>query len=225
VLGVVGVLILAGPVFASGVVGDGTPGSCTEDALDAALAGGGSVTFDCGPNPVTLTVASTKTISADTAMKGGGLVTVSGEGTVALFSVNSGVAFTVQDVTIADGKGSLPAAGGITNFGTVTVTNGTFTGNSADADGGGISNFGTLTVTNSTFSNNAVPRQGAGILNYGTLTVINSTFTGNSADRGGGIWSDNYAPGTIINSTFANNGRKEGGDGGGIYNDTGHSLS
>jgi len=34
------------------VVGDGTAESCTEDALDVALAGGGMVTFDCGSAPV-----------------------------------------------------------------------------------------------------------------------------------------------------------------------------
>ena len=44
-------LLRAQPVVAAGVVGTGRPGSCTEAALDAALAGGGMVTFDCGPRP------------------------------------------------------------------------------------------------------------------------------------------------------------------------------
>ncbi len=46
------------------VVGTGTPESCTEPALDAALAGGHWVTFDCGPDPVTITITSTKSIVA-----------------------------------------------------------------------------------------------------------------------------------------------------------------
>jgi hypothetical protein len=45
------VLVLSGLTVsarAAGVVGDGTPGSCTTAALTAALSGGGLVTFDCG---------------------------------------------------------------------------------------------------------------------------------------------------------------------------------
>jgi len=54
---------------AAGVVGTGTADSCTDATLDAALAGGGLVTFDCGPAPVTIDISTgtgTKTISADT---------------------------------------------------------------------------------------------------------------------------------------------------------------
>jgi hypothetical protein len=36
------------PVQAAGVVGTGTPATCTESAFDTALTGGGSVTFNCG---------------------------------------------------------------------------------------------------------------------------------------------------------------------------------
>ena len=57
------------PVRADAVVGTGTAGSCTEETLDTALAGGGSVTFNCG-GAATITVTSTKTISADTTIDG-----------------------------------------------------------------------------------------------------------------------------------------------------------
>ncbi len=66
--------------LAAGVVGDGTPGSCTEAALDAALVGGGSVTFNCGASPVTITVTAWKTIATKTSLDGGGLITLSGGG-------------------------------------------------------------------------------------------------------------------------------------------------
>jgi hypothetical protein len=36
------------PVRVDAVVGTGTASSCTEAALDVALAGGGTVTFNCG---------------------------------------------------------------------------------------------------------------------------------------------------------------------------------
>src|SRR5690349_10423695 len=36
------------------VVGDGTAASCTGEAVIAAVAAGGVITFDCGPDPVTI---------------------------------------------------------------------------------------------------------------------------------------------------------------------------
>ena len=97
----------------------------------------------------------------------------------------------------------------------LTVTNSTFSGNSASGDGGGIFiNAGPATVTNSTFSGNTATQaaaaasqrghadghqqhllrqqrrgDGGGISNRadgGTLTVTNSTFSGNSALGGRG---------------------------------------
>jgi hypothetical protein len=65
-------------------VGTGTSASCTESALDARLPGGagfnGAVTFDCGADPVTITITSTKMIAADTTIDGGGRITLSGGG-------------------------------------------------------------------------------------------------------------------------------------------------
>src|SRR5439155_3218926 len=87
------VLVLALLVFAmfaatssalACVVGTGTSASCTEAALDACLPTGGSfdgtVTFACG-GATTITVTSTKTISADTTIDGGSVITISGGGT------------------------------------------------------------------------------------------------------------------------------------------------
>src|SRR5215213_8951865 len=42
--------------LAAGTVGTGSPASCTEAALDTALAGGGLVTFNCGSSPVQITL-------------------------------------------------------------------------------------------------------------------------------------------------------------------------
>ena len=75
------------PLSAAGVVGNGTPGSCTESALNSALAGGGSVTFNCGANPKTITVTSQKTINADTTIDGGGLITLSGGNSTRIFNI------------------------------------------------------------------------------------------------------------------------------------------
>ena len=207
-------------VRAAGVVGTSTAASCTDAALNAALAGGGLVTFNCGSAPVTIDISTgtgTKTISADTTIDGGSLITISGGNSVGVFSVNTGVKFTVQNLTIANGNSASHKGGGIDNEGsTLTVTNSTFSTNSAGLGGGGIYNHtGTVTVTNSTFSGNIAASSsggGGGIGNSSTLTVTNSTFSGNSADYdGGGIGSS--GTGTVTNSTFSGNTASHSGAG------------
>ena len=212
---------------AAKLVGTGTAASCTDAALNAALAGGGLVTFDCGPDPVTIDIGAstgtgTKTIATDTTIDGGNLITLSGGHTAQVFRVLTGATFTVEKVRIADGLGGpagrLGRAGaGILNSGMLTVTNSTFFGNSAD-NGAGIVNAGTLTVTNSTFFGNSASNIGGGILNLGdSLTIINSTFFGNSAGDTGGCISNLSGSLTIINSTFSGNSATN--MGGGIVNE------
>lgn len=48
------------------VIGDGTPESCTSAAVVEAIAQGGAVTFDCGPEPVTIVMQETAEIFNDT---------------------------------------------------------------------------------------------------------------------------------------------------------------
>src|SRR5262249_16970913 len=152
------------------VVGTGTSASCTEAALDACLPGGGSfdgtVTFNCG-GAATITVTSTKTISADTTIDGGSVITISGGGTVEVFVVKSGVTLTGENLTIANGTPANGIGGAILNDdGTLTVTNCAFSGNISANGGGAIENRGLLngllTVTNSTFSGNGVCFFGGG---------------------------------------------------------------
>jgi len=137
--------------------------------------------------------------------------------------VNTGVKFTVQNLTIANGNSASHKGGGIDNEGSaLTVTNSTFSANSAGLGGGGIYNHsGTVMVTNSTFSGNIAASTtggGGGIGNSGTLTVTNSTFSGNSASHnGGGIASIGTV--TVTNSTFSGNSADY--DGGGIASGTG----
>jgi predicted outer membrane repeat protein len=242
-VGFLGVALLAlcalgepSKVIAAGVVGNGTPDSCTEAALDAALAGGGLVTFDCGLDPATIAITSTKTISVDTTIDGGHLVTISGGHSVPVFDVNPGVTFTVHNLTIANGSaaGSI-TGGGIFNGGTLTVTNSTFSGNNSSEDicgdflcggqGGAINNGGGGTVTNSTFSGNSASVGGGGIYNTGTLTVTNSTFSDNNASgsTGGAIFNDGGGTLTVTNSTFSGNSASVGG--GGIDNGSGGTLT
>src|SRR5262249_26980957 len=85
--------------------------------------------------------------------------------------------------------------------------------------GGGIYNYGTLTVTQSTLSGNRAGN-GGGIYNTGALTVSQSTLNGNSAQFGGGIYT-NIGPGvfghpryaTLTNCTLSGNRAYGFGDG------------
>src|SRR5206468_6006919 len=114
----------------------------------------------------------------------------------------------------------------------LTVTNSTFSGNSAGSSGGGITNNALgassrpmVTVTNSTLSGNSAGIDGGGIDNFAdghgsaTLTITNSTLSGNSAPYGGGAVNagvDASASLTIGTSTLSGNSADLGG--GGIYN-------
>ena len=64
------------------------------------------------------------------------------------------------------------------NFGALTVTNSTISGNSTDEGGGGIRNVGALTVANSTISSNSAG-DGGGIDNFGTLEIKSTIIAGN----------------------------------------------
>ena len=70
------------PTWAGGVVA-----VCDEAHFDTALTGGGSVTFTCGP--ATITVTSTKTISASTTIDGTGGIAISGGNSVPVFAATS----------------------------------------------------------------------------------------------------------------------------------------
>src|SRR5262249_36234107 len=106
---------------AAGVVGDGTAANCTEAALDAALAGGGTVTFNCGPAAVVIVVTGAKTPLVDTTVDGGGLITLSGSNGVQVFGVTSGVTLTLRNLTLTLGRGL--NGGCLYNAGSLNLTN------------------------------------------------------------------------------------------------------
>ena len=63
------------------VIGDGTAASCTSAAVVSAVTAGGVITFNCGPNPITITLTRTAQVRNSTqrlVIDGGGKVTLSG---------------------------------------------------------------------------------------------------------------------------------------------------
>jgi len=198
------------PAHAGGVVS-----ACDEAHLLDALTSGGTVTFSCSG---TIILTATITIAADTTIDGSGQsVTISGDHAVRVFTVNSWVTLNLDRLTIADGI-IIGSGGGILNNGTLIVSHGTFTGNSAQytidgGAGGGIDNSGTLTMSNSTFHGNGASTFGGGIYNHsGMVTISDSVFSSNGAtNTGGGIYNKLGAV-SVSNSTFSDN------TGGGIVN-------
>ena len=125
---------------------------------------------------------------------------------------------TVETLTISRNSG-----GGMYNASSSpTITNTTFTGNSAFFGGGMYNDSASPTITNTTFIGNSVTglfSGGGGMFNSSSSpTITNTTFTGNavtgSLSGGGGMFNGAANP-TITNTTFTGNSASNGG---GIYN-------
>ena len=206
-------LLLPRVAEAGGKVGNGHAIDCQESVLANRLAGGGVVTFDCGLDPVAITLTSPKVITLPTTIDGGQAITLDGVNNTGLFQVNAGASLDLKNITLARGNAvhgnettflsnTAPNGGALFNYltGHLALGNDTLMSNM----GVTISNTGVLTVTGSTLAGN----QGGGIGNLGLATVINSTFSGNS----GGAGLKNIGSAKILNTTFAGNA------GGGLIN-------
>jgi hypothetical protein len=125
-------------------------------------------------------------------------------------------------ITAGHANGAYPddSGGGMYNWNSSspTLTNITFSGNSAHYGGGGMETWGgsNPTLTNVTFSGNSSDWVGGGMQNENTSspTLMNVTFSGNSAVYGGGI--SNYECGSspmLTNVTFSGNSASQKGGG------------
>ncbi len=88
----------------------------------------------------------------------------------------------------------------------------------SDYSGGGMYNYGNSspTVTNVTFSANSASHYGGGMYNSGSPTLMNVTFNANSADHGGGVYNYSGSSPTLTDVSFNANSAYH--DGGGVYN-------
>ncbi|GAB3798591.1 hypothetical protein GCM10028798_11070 [Humibacter antri] len=185
---------------------------------------------------------------ADITIEGTGLPVIDGGGTVQIFTLDPGlvgnVTVAVDGVEFAHGNdtlyggGAIVAGSGGTGVDTLTVSNSTFTSNSANKPGqynttvtGGAILFqgGSLSVTGSTFTDNTAYGSSGGAISYSatgsgqSLAISASTFTGNTAGPGtnatigGGavyVTGQGGSPSaTISGSTFVSNQVASGADG------------
>jgi predicted outer membrane repeat protein len=231
------------------VVGTGA-GTCTEAALQAAVAKGGVITFNCGGAATLAVTAELKPPQAvDTVLDGGGVITLDGQHQTRILHFDGGdyrktmTHVTLQRLRFVNGKASgsaLPSAPAPCSQGT-------------DIDGGGgavLVRDGILHVLDSSFEGNQAasvgPDVAGGAINgQGALEVIvaGSQFKNNSASNGGALgmlnttlstydctFEGNQATGTggntIDTSKCTKNGGEvgDGGDGGAISIDGGDDL-
>ncbi|MBW8017328.1 MAG: hypothetical protein FVQ82_14195 [Planctomycetes bacterium] len=119
--------------------------------------------------------------------------------------------------TVIDGfvitNGAANVGGGMfNNFSSPTVSNCTFSGNTANVGGGGMcnGNNSSPTVSNCTFSGNTANYGGGGMgggmwnTNFSSPTVSNCMFSGNTANLGGGMFNSSSSP-TVTDSYFCFN--------------------
>ena len=226
------------------VIGDGTPTSCTSQALVEAVAQGGIVTFNCGPDPVSIPMHATARVfnnRPNVVIDGGGRVTLDGQGSRRILYMNTcdqslvwttshcqnqdHPTLTVQNLTFINGRssgtGTMDGGGAIfVRGGRFKAVNSRFFGNRCAGTGPDVG--GAALQVFSQFQDRPV-------------FITNSTFGGsgdlrNQCSNGGGISSIGVSW-SIYNSLFVNNravgsganppkpGTPGGGNGGAIYND------
>ena len=109
-------------------------------------------------------------------------ITVKGNSVYGIFDIPAGVAVTLQNLTIANGRGN---GGIIHNAGTLNLQASTLTGGMGTLGGALYNTTGMVNITNSTFTLNSADF-GAAIFNdTGTVIITNSTFNDNTITGGG----------------------------------------
>lgn len=196
------IVCAARPARAAGIVTD-----CSDDReFSSALAGAGVVKFDCAgtKGPVTITLATTKTIFSNTTIDGEDEVTLSGGDVRRLFVVAAGAGLGLAHVTLAHGH----------------VT----------GDGGAIVNAGFLALDSATIVDSSATGNGGAIVTTGRVDVTRALLARNTANGGGAIYATGGAADvTVANSTIedgmATGARSPGGRGGAILLASGASVS
>ncbi len=208
------------------VVGTGTPASCTEQAFQAAIATGGIITFNCGPQPATISLTSQQEFrnDMDTVIDGGKKVTLQGNGTTRLFLAQSGdgpwhggtppyyqstrTAITFQNITLAGGRSSGTAIPPLPPGAPPICSQGT------EIDGGGgviyVRDMVVHVLNSTVIGNHSAPLgpdvAGGGIYALGSLdvTVQGTLFQNNDGANGGaiGMLETNFK---AVNSVFQSN--------------------
>ena len=225
---------------AANVVGSGTAASCTSRGVVRAVARGGLVTFDCGPEPVTIVMRRTAKVvntSARVVVDGGGLVTLSGGGERRILYMNTCDRAQTWTTSHCDDQ-----AEPVLVVRRMRLVDGDATGETTDGGGGGaiFARGGRLKDIDSTFVGNRCDRTGPDVGGGAVraldqhrdapVVVRRSTFAGGRCSNGSALSSIGVSW-RISTSTFTDNravgrganparpGTPGGGSGGAVYLD------
>jgi len=203
------------------IIGNGSPQACTSQAVVDAVAQGGIITFDCGPDPVTIVMAATAKVFNNTGpeivIDGGGKVTLGGGGERRILYMNTCDQAQVWTTSHCQNQDHPRLT--VQNLGFV---DGNSTSLGEDLEGGGGAIWvrgGRFKIVNSVFARNSCAPTGPDVggasvrvfsqFDNQPVYVVNSTFGGgpsfaNSCSNSGGISSIGVSW-TIINSMFTDN--------------------
>lgn len=222
------------------VVGRGTPASCTSAAVVSAVAKGGVITFDCGPDPVTIRMRRTAKVvneSRRVVIDGGGLVTLDGLGKRRILYQDTCDPQQHWTTSHCDDQATPQL---VVQY--LTLAHGNSTGQRFDGGGGGaiFVRGGRLKIVDSTFLGNRCEGSGPDLGGAAVrvldqhrdrpVYVVGSTFRGGRCSNGGALSSIGVSW-RVLNSTFVGNravgrganpargGSPGGGSGGAIYLD------
>jgi len=201
------------------LIGAGTPASCTSQAVVSAVALGGIIRFDCGPDPVTIVMTETAKVvntSSIVVLDGRGLVTLSGAGQRRILYMNTcdpaqiwttshcqdqdQPQLTIQGLTFTQGNstGDLREGGGggavFVRGGRVKVVDSTFTANRCDPSGPDVGGAALRVLSQS---------QGLPVI-IATSTFGGGPALGNACSNGGALSSIGVSW-KIYNSVFSYN--------------------
>ncbi len=228
------------------VIGNGTAASCTSAAVINAVAQGGVITFDCGPDPITIEMTATAKVfnnrDPDIVIDGGGLVTLSGQGERRILYMNTCDADQVWTTSHCQNQDHPRLT--VQN---IHFTNGNSTGQGYMGGGAIFVRGGRFKAANTIFTANRCKNVGPDVAGGGLrvlsqynnlpVYITNSTFGGSpeaaNVCSNGGALSTIGSSFIILNSLFTHNyaignganpaqaGTPGGGNGGAIYNDGG----
>ncbi|MBK6727771.1 MAG: hypothetical protein IPG63_10990 [Xanthomonadales bacterium] len=177
---------------ADATVGSGTPASCDEAALDAAialLAPAGTLSFDCGAADHALALNTVKSLSGNVVVDGGGRIVLDGQyATPLLATSGSGSVIELRGLRLHRGyaAGGYGGCAAVASGTSLRVLDSTIGDCSADYSGGAIHTAGgsTLELRRSRIEN-AQAAHGGAIAANGNVALIDSTFSANVAGASG----------------------------------------
>ncbi len=130
-----------------------------------------------------------------------------------IFTLASGINVSLNHLHFQNGKSQdTGGAFSIPEGAKLQISNSSFTGNNAKADGGAIFNNGTLELSKSSFGQNFSTEDGGAVANMADLKVEQTYFFNNVAmGAGGALFNASTASNSILNSQLSSNQADYGG--------------